>query len=108
MIERARIKRAWEKSLPPLDDLKQMDKRRKMMEEQERKEWAFREQEIKRFVSEGQNACIYCTFLECLSTMAHAHCVSLCVHIMNMQDARRTNGSDKENVAAERSGPLCT
>lgn len=46
MIERARAKRAWEASLPPLDDLDRMDIRRKMMEEQERKEWAFREQEI--------------------------------------------------------------
>ena len=48
MIERARVKRAWEVSLPPLDDLEHMDKRRKMMEEQERKEWAFREQEIEK------------------------------------------------------------
>ena len=50
MIERARAKRAWEATLPPLDDLEHMDKRRKMMEEQERKEWAFREQEIKKLV----------------------------------------------------------
>lgn len=48
MIERARAKRAWEASLPPLDDLEQMDKRRRMMEEQERKEWAFREGEIEK------------------------------------------------------------
>lgn len=48
MIERARAKRAWEASLPPLADLEQMEKRRKMMEEQERKEWAFREQEIEK------------------------------------------------------------
>ncbi|XP_064407633.1 cilia- and flagella-associated protein 91-like [Halichondria panicea] len=47
MIERARAKRAWEATLPPLSDLSQLGKRRKMMEEQERKEWAFREQEIK-------------------------------------------------------------
>ena len=51
MIERARAKRAWEASLPPLDDLEQMDKRRRMMEEQERKEWAFREQEIEKYVA---------------------------------------------------------
>lgn len=50
MIERARAKRAWEASLPPLDDMEQMDKRRRMMEEQERKEWAFREQEIQKLV----------------------------------------------------------
>ena len=48
MIERARAKRAWEATLPPLNDLSQLDKRRKMMEEQERKEWAFREGEIKK------------------------------------------------------------
>ena len=48
MIERARAKRKWEASLPPLDDLDRMDVRRKMMEEQERKEWAFREQEIEK------------------------------------------------------------
>ena len=48
MIERARAKREWEASLPPLDDLDQMDKRRRMMEQQERKEWAFRESEIKK------------------------------------------------------------
>ncbi len=46
MIERARAKRAWEGSLPPLADAEQMEKRRRMMEEQERKEWAFRENEI--------------------------------------------------------------
>uniref|UniRef100_A0A8C5PWF4 Cilia- and flagella-associated protein 91 n=1 Tax=Leptobrachium leishanense TaxID=445787 RepID=A0A8C5PWF4_9ANUR len=46
MIERAREKRAWEATLPPLSDLSQLEKRRKMMDEQERKEWAFRESEI--------------------------------------------------------------
>ncbi|XP_040912924.1 cilia- and flagella-associated protein 91 [Toxotes jaculatrix] len=48
MIERARAKRAWEVSLPPLDDLSQLDKRRRMMEEMEAKEWAFREAEIQK------------------------------------------------------------
>ncbi|KAK9969690.1 hypothetical protein ABG768_027842 [Culter alburnus] len=48
MIMRARMKRAWEATLPPLDDLSQLDKRRKMMEEMERKEWAFREEEIEK------------------------------------------------------------
>ncbi|CAH2218726.1 Hypothetical predicted protein [Pelobates cultripes] len=48
MIERAREKRAWEASLPPLSDLSQLEKRRKMMDEQERKEWAFREREIEK------------------------------------------------------------
>ncbi|KAK0130923.1 Cilia- and flagella-associated protein 91 [Merluccius polli] len=46
MIERARAKRVWEASLPPLDDLSQLDKRRRMMEAMETKEWAFREGEI--------------------------------------------------------------
>ncbi|KAK7939263.1 hypothetical protein WMY93_002589 [Mugilogobius chulae] len=48
MIERARAKRAWEATLPPLDDLSQLDKRRRMMEEMEAKEWAFREGEIQK------------------------------------------------------------
>jgi len=48
MIERARAKRAWEATLPSLSDLSQLDRRRKMMDEQERKEWAFREKEIER------------------------------------------------------------
>ncbi|XP_068127073.1 cilia- and flagella-associated protein 91 isoform X1 [Hyperolius riggenbachi] len=48
MIERAREKRAWEATLPPLSDASQLEKRRKMMDEQERKEWAFREQEIEK------------------------------------------------------------
>ena len=47
MIERAREKRRWEAGLPPLDDPNQMERRRDMMEEQERKEWAHRENEIK-------------------------------------------------------------
>ncbi|KAI4805531.1 hypothetical protein KUCAC02_010136 [Chaenocephalus aceratus] len=48
MIERARAKRAWEATLPPLNDLSQLDKRRRMMEEMEVKEWAFREGEIQK------------------------------------------------------------
>ncbi|KAK5861123.1 hypothetical protein PBY51_022542 [Eleginops maclovinus] len=38
MIERARAKRAWEATLPPLNDISQLDKRRRMMEEMEVKE----------------------------------------------------------------------
>lgn len=49
MIERARAKRAWEATLPDLHDVDQMDKRRKMMEQQELHEWTLREQEIERF-----------------------------------------------------------
>lgn len=48
MIERARAKRAWEATLPPLNDVSQLDKRRKMMDEMERQEWALREKEIER------------------------------------------------------------
>lgn len=46
MIERARAKRAWEASLPPINDPSQWEKRLKMMTEMERKEWMFREKEI--------------------------------------------------------------
>lgn len=46
MIERARAKRKWEATLPPLLNMERTDKRRKMMEQQEREEWAFRESEI--------------------------------------------------------------
>ena len=35
-----------EATLPPLSDIEQLGKRRQMMEEQERKEWAYREKEI--------------------------------------------------------------
>ncbi|KAM7132036.1 cilia- and flagella-associated protein 91 isoform 1-T1 [Molossus nigricans] len=48
MIERAREKRAWEATLPPLSDTSQFEKRRRMMNAVERKEWAFREQEIEK------------------------------------------------------------
>ncbi|XP_032262520.1 cilia- and flagella-associated protein 91 [Phoca vitulina] len=48
MIERAREKRAWEATLPCLSDTSQFEKRRRMMNAMERKEWAFREQEIEK------------------------------------------------------------
>ncbi|XP_040451739.1 cilia- and flagella-associated protein 91 isoform X2 [Falco naumanni] len=48
MIERAREKRAWEATLPAMDNASQIMKRRKMMDDMERKEWAFREQEIEK------------------------------------------------------------
>lgn len=50
VIERAREKRAWEATLPPLNDAAHVAKRRRMMEEMERKEWAFREEEIEEYV----------------------------------------------------------
>lgn len=37
-----------ESTLPELNDLENLDKRRRMMDEQERREWAFREQEIEK------------------------------------------------------------
>lgn len=46
MIERARAKRAWEATLPAINDPTMWEKRLKMMTEMERKEWLFREQEI--------------------------------------------------------------
>lgn len=51
MIERARAKRAYETGLPELHDSQQIDKRRKMMEQQELAEWTTREQEIEKYVS---------------------------------------------------------
>ncbi|KAK9537745.1 hypothetical protein VZT92_005331 [Zoarces viviparus] len=48
MIERARAKRAWATTLPALNDLSQLEKRRRMMQEMEIKEWAFREEEIQK------------------------------------------------------------
>ncbi|NWR31721.1 CFA91 protein, partial [Tachuris rubrigastra] len=48
MIDRVREKRAWEASLPPMDSPSNTARRLKMMEEMERKEWAFREQEIEK------------------------------------------------------------
>ncbi|XP_071616580.1 cilia- and flagella-associated protein 91 [Heliangelus exortis] len=48
MIERAREKRAWEATLPPMDSPSQIAKWRKMMEDMERKEWALREKEIEK------------------------------------------------------------
>lgn len=46
MIERARAKRAWESTLPAINDPTMWEKRLKMMTEMERKEWLFREKEI--------------------------------------------------------------
>lgn len=44
LIERARMKRAWEKSLPPVTDAASLEQRRVLIEAIERDEWAFREQ----------------------------------------------------------------
>ncbi|KAI8925846.1 solute carrier, TRAMD3 or PAT1-domain-containing protein [Entophlyctis helioformis] len=48
MIERARVKRAWEAMLPKVVDQESFERRLKMMEEMELKEWQERELEIKR------------------------------------------------------------
>lgn len=48
LIERARARRAWEATLPSLDDLSQLNKRREMMEEMEVKEWNFLAEEIQK------------------------------------------------------------
>ncbi|KAI0230091.1 Cilia- and flagella-associated protein 91 [Lamellibrachia satsuma] len=48
MIERARAKRVWEATLPPLSDVTQHEKRKKMMEDMEHIEWKLREQEIEK------------------------------------------------------------
>jgi hypothetical protein len=48
MIERARQKRQWELSLPVVVDQESFERRLKMMEEMELKEWEEREREIKR------------------------------------------------------------
>ncbi|KAJ3035765.1 Cilia- and flagella-associated protein 91, partial [Rhizophlyctis rosea] len=48
MIERARAKRAWEASLPKVVDQESFERRLRMMEEMELKEWREREDEIRR------------------------------------------------------------
>jgi len=37
-----------EATLPALNDMENLEKRKRMMDEQERREWAFREQEIEK------------------------------------------------------------
>ncbi|KAF4804934.1 Protein MAATS1 [Turdus rufiventris] len=46
IIDRIREKHAWEAALPPMDSPSNVAKRLKMMEAMERKEWAYREEEI--------------------------------------------------------------
>lgn len=52
MIERARIKRAWEKQLPEVQDEHSFKKRLQMMEEMELREWTDREKEIQHLQNE--------------------------------------------------------
>jgi hypothetical protein len=49
MIERARLKREWEKSLPKVTDDASFKRRLEMMEEMEMLEWKEREDEIKKY-----------------------------------------------------------
>ncbi len=49
MIERARVKRAWEAALPKVTDKESFQIRLKMMEEMELREWQERELEIKKY-----------------------------------------------------------
>jgi len=50
LIERARARRKWEASLPPLSDFspQALEKRRKMMAEAEREQWVWRETNLER------------------------------------------------------------
>ncbi|XP_057707744.1 cilia- and flagella-associated protein 91 [Corythoichthys intestinalis] len=48
MIQRSRARRAWEARLPALNDPDLLRKRRRMMEEMEAREWAFREGKIQK------------------------------------------------------------
>lgn len=48
MIERARAKRAWEETLPPMNDPSGLAERQRMMEQREMEEWKLREEEIAR------------------------------------------------------------
>jgi hypothetical protein len=52
MIERAREKRAWEKTLPDIADPSQREKRVQMMEAQDAMEWKWREEEIEEIQAE--------------------------------------------------------
>ena len=48
MIERARQRREFEASLPPIKDEESLELRRKMVEEQEMREWEYREEQIRK------------------------------------------------------------
>jgi len=50
MIERARLKRAWEATLPKVVDKKSYQKRLRMMEDMELQEWKEREEEIEKLI----------------------------------------------------------
>jgi len=52
MIERARAKRRWEQTLPPVSDVSRGTERARRMEEQEAREWRQREVEIEKMQDE--------------------------------------------------------
>ena len=52
MIERAREKRRWQSSLPPIEDENGVEERIRLLEEQEAREWAVREAEIEQLQRE--------------------------------------------------------
>ena len=55
LIEQMREKRAFDNALPPTSDEACFTLRRKLMEEQEEREWAKREDDIKRLQNERLN-----------------------------------------------------
>lgn len=52
MIERARERRAWEAQLPPADDAYRAVERARAMQEQEAREWRYREDQIQKIQDE--------------------------------------------------------
>eukprot|EP00003_Mantamonas_plastica_P004068 TRINITY_DN1319_c0_g1_i1.p1 TRINITY_DN1319_c0_g1~~TRINITY_DN1319_c0_g1_i1.p1 ORF type:complete len:280 (-),score=52.77 TRINITY_DN1319_c0_g1_i1:50-889(-) len=56
MIERARQRREFNAQLPPIDDPSTFELRRKMLEEQELREWEEREEQIKRVQDQRMHA----------------------------------------------------
>lgn len=61
-MEKLREKRAFEASLPPIDDFKNLPLRRRMLEEWEKKEWVDREQEILEL--QEKRLAIFCAALD--------------------------------------------
>ena len=59
MIERARERRAWEAQLPPADDAYRAVERARAMQEQEAREWRYREDQIQK-IQVGVCVCHAC------------------------------------------------
>lgn len=94
-LEAARAKRAFEATLPPIDDLSQLPLRQAMIEQWEAKEWAERSEEIRRLQEERlvllqqalQVRCMgmvrsHTTFWrhDTISCVVHQH---VCAHVSN-------------------------